>query len=102
MEEKRFQRKIENFICLNCKEEIVGDGFTDHCSNCLWSKHVDVNPGDRKADCGGSMEPVGVKREGEGYTIFYKCLKCNHSYRVKSFKKDNFEELVKISKNPII
>ncbi len=61
MEGRRFQRRIENFTCGNCGAEIVGGGYTDHCPFCLFSKHVDVNPGDRNAKCGGVMKPVAVE-----------------------------------------
>ena len=27
-----------------------GNGYTNHCPKCLWSKHVDINPGDRGAN----------------------------------------------------
>lgn len=35
--------------------------------NCLSSLHLDIEPGDREADCGGIMEPVGVwvRKNGE-------------------------------------
>ena len=53
---KTFQRCPEDFECGNCGHEIEGNGYTNHCTACLWSKHVDVNPGDRAADCHGLMK----------------------------------------------
>ncbi|MBU3901416.1 RNHCP domain-containing protein, partial [Patescibacteria group bacterium] len=50
MQSKKFQRKIEDFVCGHCGPKIKGTGYTDHCPKCLWSQHVDVNPGDRQAD----------------------------------------------------
>ncbi|MDD4027925.1 MAG: RNHCP domain-containing protein, partial [Bacilli bacterium] len=43
----------ENFICEVCKKEVKSLGYTarDHCPYCLSSKHVDINPGDRKCTC---------------------------------------------------
>ena len=58
---KRFNRRIEDFTCEHCGTEVHGNGYTNHCPNCLWSKHVDINPGDRAADCGGLMEPIAVE-----------------------------------------
>ena len=58
--EKRFTRTIENFTCGICGTEVKGSGYTDHCPKCLWSEHVDIFPGDRKAECGGLMEPIGT------------------------------------------
>src|SRR3990167_4839651 len=55
---KKFQRKIEDFVCENCGCGVKGDGYTNHCPKCLWGKHVDVNPGDREEECGGMMKPI--------------------------------------------
>jgi Zn finger protein HypA/HybF involved in hydrogenase expression len=48
-----FKRTIEDFTCEHCGEQVTGNGFTNHCPQCLWSKHVDIDPGDRLALCGG-------------------------------------------------
>jgi hypothetical protein len=55
-----FKKTKEDFVCEHCGKPVVGNGYTNHCPECLWSKHVDVNPGDRAATCLGLMEPVGV------------------------------------------
>lgn len=99
--QKRFQRTIEDFVCEHCGQKVEGNGYTDHCPVCLYSKHVDVNPGDRAAECGGLMVPVGVEVKSGGYVIFYKCEKCGYEHRVKSVAEDDFDELIKISKNPL-
>jgi hypothetical protein len=59
------------FECCHCSLEVrpsgaMGSAHRNHCTHCLWSKHVDTAPGDRASSCGGCMEPVGVtlKREG--------------------------------------
>ena len=40
----------EDFICENCGKDVEKSSYTarDHCPYCLYSKHVDINPGDRK------------------------------------------------------
>ena len=38
----------------------AGTQHRNHCPNCLTSLHLDNEPGDRAADCGGQMEPVAV------------------------------------------
>ena len=63
---KKFQRTIEDFTCEQCNFAVKGNGYTNHCPKCLWSKHVDVNPGDRAATCGGLMEPIGAEVGGGG------------------------------------
>ena len=93
---RKFQRKIEDFVCENCGEKIKGNGYTDHCPKCLWSKHVDINPGDREADCKGMMEPVKVEVKNQEYIIHYKCTKCKYKHQVKSVPEDNFEEILKL------
>ncbi len=101
MQEKRFQRKKEGFVCEHCGKFTRGTGYTDHCSECLWSKHVDVNPGDRKSGCGGLMKPIAAEVKGEGYIIYYRCEKCGHEHRVKSSPEDNFEKILELVKEPI-
>ena len=51
----RFTRVVEDFTCGQCGAAVTGDGYTNHCPLCLWSRHVDINPGDRAAECGGLM-----------------------------------------------
>lgn len=76
MQEKRFQKRVENFVCEHCGAEVQGNGYTNHCPKCLWSKHVDVNPGDRAASCGGIMKPVGLEGTSPNYTIVHRCERC--------------------------
>ncbi|MFA6518213.1 MAG: RNHCP domain-containing protein [Candidatus Shapirobacteria bacterium] len=87
---KNFIKKIENFKCERCGEEVTGDGYTDHCPRCLWGKHVDeIIPGDRKSGCKGLMEPVGVDKVKGEDKIVYKCLKCGHKFRVRLAENDD-------------
>jgi rubrerythrin len=97
MQSKKFQRRIENFVCEKCGAEVKGSGYTDHCPICLWGKHVDVNPGDRAAGCGGMMEPVRVYKKNNIYVIEYICKNCGHQFRVRSAENDDFEILLKIN-----
>ena len=80
---------------------IEGSGYTNHCSACLWSKHVDVNPGDRQAECKGMMEPISVELKNREYVILHHCVKCGFEKKNKTSKDDNFDAIVQISKNPI-
>ena len=96
LEQKKFKRKIEDFICGHCDAAIKGNGYTNHCPNCLWSKHVDINPGDRAALCGGMMRPVAVEKDGDEYIILHKCEMCGHEKRNKAGPEDSIEELSKI------
>jgi len=98
---KKFQRTIEDFICKKCGTSIKGTGYTNHCPNCLWSKHVDVNPGDRAEICGGMMSPVKVEIKGGIYTLTHKCEKCGFERRKKMEDTDNFEAAIDIAKKVI-
>ncbi|WP_281170735.1 RNHCP domain-containing protein [Nakamurella lactea] len=70
------------FDCLRCGARVralTSGSFRNHCPECLWSKHVDVRPGDRAADCGGPMRPVGVDhRRGKGPVLVHCCQSCGH------------------------
>jgi hypothetical protein len=95
---KLFQKRKEDFVCEKCGAEVKGDGYTNHCPECLWGKHVDVNPGDRVATCRGLMEPVGVEARGDTYTLIHKCERCGFERKNKVSPHDNFDEVIKISK----
>lgn len=97
---KKFQKVKENFICENCAHQIIGDGFTNHCSECFFSKHVDIFPGDRLGSCGGLMEPIEIINGKKGkYVILHKCKKCGELSKDK-FREgvDNFDNLLEIVK----
>jgi predicted RNA-binding Zn-ribbon protein involved in translation (DUF1610 family) len=97
MTESKFTRKKENFVCRACGTRVSGNGFTDHCPNCLWSRHVDNSPGDRLAGCGGLMEPVGLDRKNGEYRIIYRCQKCGQRKVNRVDEEDNQELVAKLS-----
>ena len=94
---KKFTRTIEDFVCGHCGKAVKGNGYTNHCPACLWSKHVDLNPGDRANLCQGLMEPVGVELKDGRYDIISRCVKCGFVGRNKSVNGDDFELLLKLS-----
>ncbi len=98
---KKFRRNIENFNCENCGLLIKGNGYTNHCPHCLYSKHVDINPGDRAATCGGLMQPIGIKIEGDKQFIYHKCVKCGFVKRNSKVTEDNMEQVIAISAIPL-
>jgi len=94
---KNFIKKQEDFVCLNCGEKVKGTGYTNHCPNCLYSRHVDEGiPGDRASGCQGLMEPIGTEIKSGEYILTHKCLKCGQKTRNKTSAKDNFEEILKL------
>ena len=96
MPSKKFQRTKEDFICEHCCEAVRGDGYTNHCPKCLWSKHVDVNPGDRLAKCGGLMEPVGMDFKAGEYEILHHCTVCGFEKWNKSAKNDDHNAILQL------
>ncbi len=75
-------REDENttFTCANCAAEVLQltDGsYRNHCPFCLFSRHVDVLPGDRRSECGGLMAPTGLTHKGgKGWQIIHRCTIC--------------------------
>ena len=98
---KKFYMKDEEFICDNCHKQVTKLNYTarDHCPHCLWSRHVDNNPGDRQSDCGGMMRPIGVETKNSEYIIIHKCEKCGKEIRQKSSENDDINEIIAISSN---
>lgn len=94
---KNFIKKEENFVCKVCKKEVRGTGYTNHCPNCLWSRHVDEEiPGDRASKCRGLMKPIGVEIKSGEYFLIHKCQKCGKKTRNKSSSEDKLEEIIKL------
>ncbi|ASI14301.1 RNHCP family predicted zinc binding protein [Candidatus Mancarchaeum acidiphilum] len=97
LEIKRFQRVVEDFHCEHCGTYVKGNGYTDHCPNCLWSRHVDNNPGDRACKCKGMMKPVSVIYYRSGrFKLNYVCTKCKAKKSVYSASGDNQESLERL------
>jgi len=96
---KTFQRKKEDFRCERCASVINGDGYTNHCPKCLWSKHVDMFPGDRAASCGGMMEPVVFSHGGKNDVIIHRCSSCGYEKKNKVAGNDDFEALLALSRS---
>lgn len=86
-----FIKKVENFVCEKCGREVRGGGYTNHCPSCLWSKHVDVDPGDREEGCGGMMKPVEVLKSGKDIKILHKCQSCGFERVATLVLGDNME-----------
>ena len=94
-----FKRTIEDFVCEHCGAQVTGSGYTNHCPKCLWSKHVDIHPGDRAATCGGMMEPVRVEGStAKGYRIVHVCEKCGYSKINDVALEDDVDQVLSLAK----
>jgi hypothetical protein len=63
----------------------------------LWSKHVDVFPGDRLEECKGLMEPISVEQKRGQFVIVHRCRKCGFTRRNKTVPSDDFESILSLS-----
>lgn len=96
---KKFTKTIEDFNCAHCGTVVHGNGYTNHCPECLWSKHVDNNPGDRAATCGGMMKPISIEPDGERFIITHKCETCGKIKRQKTADNDDIDKIIELSNN---
>lgn len=94
-----FTRTVEDLVCEHCGSNVSGDGYTNHCPHCLWSKHVDIEPGDRAEACGGMMAPVALEGTSERYRIVHRCEKCRAIRRVDASARDDREALLAVARN---
>ena len=84
MEQKRFTKNDNGFVCEHCGKTVEPLGYTsrNHCPFCLWSLHVDINPGDRANECRGPMEPIRTEPDPKkGFVIIHRCTKCGEIHR---------------------
>ena len=86
------------FICEHCGANVPKAKSTvrDHCNQCLYSKHVDIAPGDRAETCNGLMEPVCYIVKRDKIIIKYKCIKCGYIHYNKAAKDDNVDTILNL------
>lgn len=94
------------FVCRICGRTVTPNGagseHRNHCPNCLYSQHVDHEPGDRAADCGGSMEPIAVwvRKNGE-WAIIHRCKICGALSSNRIAADDNPMKLISLAMKPV-
>lgn len=94
---KKFQRKAEDFVCEQCKAPVVGDGYTDHCPQCLYGKHVDIFPGDRLEECHGLLRPTAILKKGGTQSLEYQCQKCGETSKNRLADNDSKEAIIALA-----
>ncbi|MGI6325146.1 MAG: RNHCP domain-containing protein [Bacilli bacterium] len=97
---KKFRMLDEGFKCEICHQQVDPLEYTarDHCPYCLYSKHVDINPGDRQNSCRGILKPIGLEKFKDTYKIIYKCEKCKTMIKNIMAKDDNMDKIIELSK----
>lgn len=94
-----FVKNDNEFVCINCGKKVEKLKYTsrDHCNECLYSIHVDIFPGDRKNECGGTLVPINIiETSKKGKVIIYKCSKCGSQVRNIVAQDDNIDTIYKI------
>lgn len=82
-------RSSENvsFTCRNCGtavSKLNNGSYRNHCPSCLYSLHVDEEPGDRASECGGLMKPESVDHHAaKGFMLVHRCMRCGKAQRNK-------------------
>lgn len=97
---KSFIKNDEGFICEHCnrKVEKLIKTSRDHCPYCLYSKHVDINPGDRLNPCKGLLKPTGIEKHKDTFKILYVCEKCKKTHKNIVAFDDDMEKIIEVSK----
>ena len=96
----------DTFSCRVCDRLVfptpTGGDHRNHCPNCLSSLHVDQEPGDRAADCGGIMDPIGVwVRKKEEWAVIHRCRRCGKLSSNRVAGDDNPMKLMSIALKPL-
>ena len=97
---KTFNEIDEEFVCEHCGKLVPKLGYScrNHCPYCLYSKHVDINPGDRMEECHGLLKPIQVEiNSKKGYVIIYKCEKCGAIRRNISARDDDMNKIISLT-----
>ena len=96
----------DSFTCRVCGRPVVPAGAAsdhrNHCPNCLSSLHLDDEPGDRAADCGGIMDAIGVwvRNNGE-WAVIHRCRRCGVIRSNRVAGDDNPMKLMSIALRPL-
>ena len=91
----RSRRGRDSFTCIHCRRDVptasFGTKHRNHCPACLWSRHLDIEPGDRQSPCRAPMEPIGIEVRDDGeWAIIHRCAGCN-ALRVNRLAGDDHE-----------
>lgn len=95
-----------DFTCVHCKSNVPiqawGTRHRNHCPLCLWSRHVDDEPGDRACPCRSPMEPIGieVRQDGE-WAIIHRCAGCGTLGTNRVAGDDDERSLLALALRPI-
>jgi hypothetical protein len=99
---RKFVRNKENFVCKNCEKFVEGNGYTNHCPECLYSIHIDKNPGDRQEQCHGLMLPIDIlTKGGNPKQIVHQCTICKILKRNIISPFDSGDTIINVMKEKV-
>ncbi len=97
--------KTDTFNCIHCGHRTTaapyGTRHRNHCPRCLWSRHVDDQPGDRRATCHGPMEPIAIGTRQEEWILIHRCRSCGVLHANRSAGDDDALQLLSIAARPL-
>lgn len=97
--------KADTFICIHCGHRAEarphGTRHRNHCPRCLWSRHVDRQPGDRASTCHGPMEPIAIGTRREEWIVIHRCRSCGALNASRSAGDDDALQLLSIAARPL-
>lgn len=98
---RKFVKNNQGFRCIVCATEVPPhpSSSRDHCNRCLYSLHVDINPGDRMNSCQGILEPAGLDLKRGEKRIVYRCRVCKAVVVNAVAPDDDEDKLIGISFN---
>lgn len=104
--DSKSRQRESTFRCVNCHLMIsvlgLGTQHRNHCPQCLWSKHVDTNPGDRTSICQGKMEPIAVwVKDKLEWALVHRCKNCGELKSNRIGGDDNEFVLMSLASKPI-
>lgn len=96
---KNFTMIDEAFVCEHCGDKVSKLNYTarDHCPRCLYSKHVDINPGDRANSCLGLLKPIDIEKHRNAYKIIYRCESCGMIHKNIVALDDDMNQIILLS-----
>lgn len=95
-----------SFTCIVCKHVVEARGFgtahRNHCPRCLWSRHLDDEPGDRRNPCRSPMEPIAieVRQDGE-WALVHRCAGCGTLKTNRIGGDDHERSLLALALRPV-
>jgi len=100
------RRAPDSFRCGHCRLDVSttapGTMHRNHCPSCLWSRHLDRTPGDRAAECAGSMEPIAVCVGDDGeWALVHRCSACATVRVNRIAGDDNAFVLMRLAVRPL-